>query len=60
MVDFIINLSSSEQQQYKTHHPQVAPDVRNGVNKQSEASDIYFVWQIGQYGTFTWDRKRTI
>ena len=40
------HLSKSEKDRYKLRHPQVAPDVRHGLNKQSKASDVYSVGRI--------------
>ena len=40
------HLSKSEKDRYKLRHPQVAPDVRHGLNKQSKAPDIYSVGRI--------------
>ena len=39
-------LSSEEREHYKINHPQIAPDIRNGLCKQSEASDIYSFGRI--------------
>lgn len=35
------SLSSSEINTYKKHHPHLAPDLRDGICKQSFSSDIY-------------------
>lgn len=40
------HLSKSGNDRYKLCHPQVAPDVRDGLNKQSKASDINSVGRI--------------
>ena len=37
----VYRLSPEEQKYYAQHHPQVAPEVRRGVCKQSFASDIF-------------------
>lgn len=34
-------LSHSQKEYYKLHHPQIAPDLRDGKSKQSASSDIY-------------------
>ena len=39
-------LSKSEKEKYKLRHPQVAPDVRDGIKKQSKASDVYSFGRI--------------
>ena len=33
---------------YKKHHPQITPEVRNGLEKQSFCSDIYSFGRIIQ------------
>ena len=33
---------------YKKHHPQIAPEVRNGLEKQSYCSDIFSFGRIIQ------------
>ncbi len=35
------SLSVKDREQYKHDHPQIAPDLRDGCCKQTEASDIY-------------------
>ena len=42
----LYTLSSSERDKYKRHHPHVAPDVRDGLCKQSTLSDIYSFGRI--------------
>ncbi len=37
----LYHLSPEQKERYKAHHPQVAPEVRNGVSTQSFASDMY-------------------
>lgn len=37
----LYHLSPEQKEKYKTHHPQVAPEVRNGISTQSFASDMY-------------------
>lgn len=37
----VYRLSPEDQKYYAHHHPQVAPEVRKGVRKQSFASDIF-------------------
>lgn len=37
----LYRLTLMEREQYKINHPQIAPEVRDGLSKQSEASDIY-------------------
>lgn len=34
-------LSSQEQEEYKVNHPQIAPDLRDGLCKQCVASDVF-------------------
>ena len=45
----LYHLSIEQKEKYKVHHPQVAPEVRNGVLKQSFASDMYSFGRIMQY-----------
>ena len=40
------HLSASDKEVYRKCHPQVAPDVRDGICKQSTASDIYSFGRI--------------
>ena len=42
----LYHLSSVEQERYKTNHPQIAPDVRDGLVTQSPASDVYSFGRI--------------
>ena len=42
----LYHLSMSDKDIYRKHHPQVAPDVRDGLYKQSTASDIYSFGRI--------------
>ena len=37
----LYNLTPEEQSTYKNDHPQIAPEVRNGLSRQSYKSDIY-------------------
>jgi len=37
----LYNLSSEQKDKYKKCHPQIAPEVRNGISRQSFCSDIY-------------------
>lgn len=39
-------LSLQERERYKVDHPQIAPDLRDGECKQTEASDIYSFGRI--------------
>ena len=40
------SLSVKEKDRYKSHHPQVAPDLCDGLCKQNVATDIYSVGRI--------------
>ena len=40
------SLSIKEKERYKTHHPQIAPDLCDGLCKQNVATDIYSVGRI--------------
>ena len=40
------SLSSQEQEEYKVNHPQVAPDLRDGLCKQCVASDVFSFGRI--------------
>ena len=40
------NLSKKQIEEYKQHHPQIAPDLREGHCKQSPASDAYSLGRI--------------
>ena len=42
----LYRLTSKEREEYKINHPQIAPDLRDGLCKQSEASDIYSYGRI--------------
>lgn len=42
----LYRLSVKEREQYKVDHPQIAPDLRDGLCKQNEASDIYSLRRI--------------
>lgn len=44
----VYRLSPDKQKYYAKHHPQVAPEVRRGVCKQSFASDIYSFGRVLQ------------
>ena len=44
----LYHLSPEEKEKYKVVHPQIAPEVRNGIHKQSFASDIYSFGRIMQ------------
>ena len=37
----LYHLSAEEKERYATRHPQIAPEVRCGIKKQSFASDMY-------------------
>jgi len=37
----LYELTPEQQKQYKLEHPQIAPEIRNGLAKQSYKSDIY-------------------
>lgn len=39
-------LSIRDREQYKVNHPQIAPDLRDGVCKQTTASDVYSFGRI--------------
>ena len=39
-------LPSVEKETYRTKHPQIAPDVRDGLTKQSQSSDVYSFGRI--------------
>ena len=41
-------LSESSKPYYKEHHPQIAPDLRNGHCHQSTHSDVYSVGRVLQ------------
>ena len=40
------SLSIKEKERYKTHHPQIAPDLCDRLCKQNVATDIYSVGRI--------------
>ena len=42
----VYKLSSEEKRRYSKYHPQIAPEVRNGSQRQSFASDIYSFGRI--------------
>ena len=42
----LYHLSPTDRDIYKKRHPQVAPEVRDGIHKQSTASDIYSFGRI--------------
>ena len=42
----LYDLSIKDRERYKKYHPQVAPDVRDGVHKQSVLSDVYSYGRI--------------
>ena len=42
----LYHLSISEREVYRKRHPQIAPDLRDGLCKQSTASDIYSFGRI--------------
>ena len=42
----VYRLSVREREKYKVDHPQIAPDLRDGLCKQSEASDVYSLGRI--------------
>ena len=42
----LYHLSLVEKETYRTKHPQIAPDVRGGLKKQSPASDAYSFGRI--------------
>jgi len=42
----IYKLSESQKEQYKVHHPHIAPDLRDGLCSQSESSDIFSVGRV--------------
>ena len=42
----LYHLSLVEKETYRTKHPQIAPDVRDGLKKQSPASDAYSFGRI--------------
>lgn len=35
-----------EKERYKVHHPQIAPDLRDGQCKQSKATDVYSIGRV--------------
>ena len=45
----LYHLSQDQKEKYKLCHPQVAPEVRDGICKQSFASDIYSFGRIMQH-----------
>lgn len=51
-------LTFEERKQYKINHPQIAPDLRDGLCKQSEASDIYSFGRIAGLMTRKIDDKQ--
>ena len=40
------SLTQQEKKRYKLHHPQIAPDLCNGVCKQSKATDVYSIGRV--------------
>lgn len=42
----LYHLSMRDREQYKIDHPQIAPDLRDGLCKQNEASDVYSVGRM--------------
>ena len=42
----LYNLSPRDRQIYAKNHPQIAPEVRNGYQKQLYASDVYSVGRV--------------
>ena len=44
----LYSLSPEQAKKYKECHPQIAPEVRNGISKQSFSSDIYSFGRILQ------------
>ena len=42
----LYDLSIKDRERYKIYHPQVAPDVRDGIHKQSVLSDVYSYGRI--------------
>ena len=44
----VYRLTYEQQRYYMKHYPQVAPEVRRGVHKQSFASDIYALGRVLQ------------
>lgn len=42
----LYHLSPQEQEEYRVHHPQIAPDLRDGLCTQCIASDIYSFGRI--------------
>ena len=51
----LYKLSTTEKIRYTRDHPQIAPEVRNGYQKQSFASDVYSMGRIkcGYFGCTT-------
>ena len=39
-------LSESQKEQYKVHHPHIAPDLRDGLCSQSVPSDIFSLGRV--------------
>ena len=48
--DKVYHLSIQQKEKYKVCHPQVAPEVRDGICKQSFASDVQ--WNLSKAVTF--------
>ncbi len=44
----LYKLSTAEKIRYAKDHPQIAPEIRNGYQKQSFASDVYSMGRIIQ------------
>ena len=40
------SLTQEEKKRYKTHHPQIAPDLCDGRSRQSATTDIYSVGRV--------------
>ena len=50
-------LNYKQREQYKVNHPHVAPDVRDGLHKQSDASDIYSFGRIIHINSVSLDNE---
>lgn len=42
----LYTLSQSEKEQYKVHHPHIAPDLRDGLCSQSVSSDVFALGRV--------------
>lgn len=40
------NLSNRQKEYYKINHPHIAPDLRDGISKQSSSTDVYSFGRI--------------